>query len=120
MNKRVLIVDDASFMRKMIKDILVEADCEIVGEAKNGEEAVKLYKKLTPDLVTMDINMPKKNGITAVKEIIKEDSRANILVCSAINNPLTINKVITLGAKNFITKPFQPKTILKTIDEILD
>nr|WP_275589274.1 response regulator [Sporohalobacter salinus] len=118
--KKVLIADDATFMRKMIKDVLTKEGFKVVGEAENGEEAVELYKKFNPDLVTMDINMPGKDGIAAIEEILNEDQQAQILICSAIAELSTVSDVIGLGAKEFVAKPFQPKTILKAVNGIFD
>jgi two-component system chemotaxis response regulator CheY len=119
MGKKVLVVDDASFMRMMIKDILVEADFEIVGEANNGVEALELYKKYRPDLVTMDITMPEMDGITAVKLILEEDPEAKILVCSAMGQQSMVINAIQAGANDFIVKPFQSERVLEAINKIL-
>ena len=84
MSKRILIVDDAAFMRMMIKDILVKNGFEVVGEAQDGVEAVEKYAELKPDLVTLDITMPEKDGLTALKEILSSDSDAKVIMCSAL------------------------------------
>ncbi|MCK8823539.1 response regulator [Fuchsiella alkaliacetigena] len=119
MGKKILIVDDGAFMRMMIKDILIENKFRVVGEAADGEEAVLLYKKLNPDLVTMDITMPKKDGITATKEIIAEDPQANILICSAMGEDSMVVQAIRAGAKGFIVKPFQKERVIQAIDKVL-
>ena len=119
MKKKFLIVDDSAFMRKMLKDILTEKGYEITGEAESSEEAVVQYKKLKPDLVTMDMIMPGKNGIEAVKEIIKIDKDAKILMVSAMGQEALVKEAIETGAKNFIIKPFQAELVLKTITEVL-
>ncbi|SJZ94905.1 response regulator [Selenihalanaerobacter shriftii] len=119
MEKEVLIVDDASFMRLMISDILNNAGFKVVGEARSGAEAIKLYEMLKPDLVTMDISMPDKDGVVAVKEILKIDSKANILICSAIEESIVI-KAIKVGAKDFIVKPFHANRLLEAIDKIFN
>lgn len=115
---RVLIVDDAAFMRMMIKDILSKNEYEVVGEAENGIAAIKLYKKLKPDLVTMDIIMPEMNGIEAVKGIISFDPQAKILMVSAMGQQFLVKEAIQAGAKDFIVKPFRPDNVLDTIEKI--
>src|SRR5699024_11846440 len=107
MAKRILIVDDAAFMRMMIKDILIKNNFEVVGEAQDGAEAVEKYKELTPDLVTMDITMPEKDGITALKEIKDINPEARIVMCSAMGQQAMVIDAIQAGAKDFIVKPFQ-------------
>lgn len=118
MDKKVLVVDDAAFMRMMIKDILTEVDFEVVGEAKNGMEAVELYKEYRPDLVTMDITMPEMDGITAIEEIRKENPEAKILVCSAMGQQSMVVEAIEAGAQDFIVKPFQEERVLEAVDKI--
>lgn len=120
MGKQVLIVDDASFMRMMIKDILVEADFEVVGEAENGRKAVELYKEHHPDLVTMDITMPEMDGITAIKEILDVDSEAKILVCSAMGQQSMVIEAVQAGAEDFIIKPFQAERVLEAVNNIFN
>ncbi|MBN2381641.1 response regulator [bacterium] len=116
---RILIVDDAIFMRSMLKDIFQKNSFEIAGEAENGREAVKKYKECHPDLTTMDIVMPEMNGIEAVKEIIKLDPNAKILMCSALGQEALVTESIEAGAKDFIIKPFSPKMVLKVVNQIL-
>jgi two-component system chemotaxis response regulator CheY len=118
MGKRVLIVDDAAFMRMMLKNILAQNGYEIVGEASNGLEAVTLYKELKPDLVTMDIIMPEMGGITAVKEIRGFDSEAKIIMCSAMGQQAMVIESIQAGAKDFIVKPFQPDRVLEAVKKV--
>lgn len=115
----VLVVDDASFMRMMIKDILEKNDYEIAGEAKDGQEAVDLYKELSPDLVTMDITMPEMDGITALKEIKTFDPSAKIIMCSAMGQQAMVIDSIQAGAKDFIVKPFQAERVLEAINKTL-
>ena len=103
----ILIVDDAAFMRMMIKDILEKNGFNIVGEASNGAQAVELYKKEKPDVVTMDITMPKLDGIEAVKLIREYDKDAKIIMCSAMGQQGMVMDAIRAGAKDFIVKPFQ-------------
>ena len=110
---KVLIVDDAAFMRMMIKDILQKNGFEGVGEASNGIEAVNLYKKEKPDVVTMDITMPDMDGIEAVKEIKAFDKEAKIIMYSAMGQQSVVMDAIKSGAKDFIVKPFQSDRVLK-------
>jgi len=117
--KSILIVDDAAFMRMMIKNILSKNGYEIVGEAENGQVAVELYKKLKPDLVTMDITMPEMNGIDGVKAIRGFDPNANIIMCSAMGQQAMVMEAIQAGAKDFIVKPFQQDRILQAIGRVL-
>jgi len=116
---KILIVDDAAFMRMMIKDILVNNGFEIAGEANNGLKAVELYKKDRPDLVTMDITMPDMDGITAVKEIKKLDPSAKIIMCSALGQQTMVMDAIQAGARDFIVKPFQPDRVIEALKKVL-
>lgn len=120
MGKRIMIVDDAAFMRMMIKDILTKNGYEVVGEAENGQVAVEKYKDLKPDLVTMDITMPEMDGIAAVKEIKSFDSAARIIMCSAMGQQSMVIDAIQAGAKDFIVKPFQPERVLEAVGKALD
>lgn len=113
MATRVLVVDDAAFMRMMIKDILSKSDFEIVGEAENGLIAVEKWKELRPDLTTMDITMPEMDGITAVKEIRQLDAGAKIIMCSAMGQQAMVIEAIQAGARDFIVKPFQPDRVIE-------
>jgi two-component system chemotaxis response regulator CheY len=113
-----MIVDDSSFMRMMLKDIL-KNKYEIISEANNGEEAVEKYKTLKPDLVTIDMIMPNLNGIDAVKQIIKFDPKAKIIMVSAMGQELLVEEAIQSGAKAFIIKPFQPEKVLETVESVL-
>ncbi len=119
MAKQVLIVDDAAFMRMMIKNILVENGFEIVGEAENGKIAVEKYKDLEPDLVTMDITMPEMSGIEATKTILKSKPEAKIIMCSAMGQQAMVIDAIQAGAKDFIVKPFKPDRVLEAINKVL-
>jgi two-component system chemotaxis response regulator CheY len=112
---KVLIVDDAAFMRMMIKDILSKNGYEIVGEAENGLKAVEKWQDLKPDLTTMDITMPEMDGITAVKEIKKVDPSAKIIMCSAMGQQAMVIEAIQSGARDFIVKPFQPDRVLEAV-----
>ncbi|NLY74777.1 MAG: response regulator [Firmicutes bacterium] len=119
MGNKVLVVDDAAFMRMMIKDILRKGGYEVVGEAEDGAKAVEKYKELRPDLVTMDITMPDMDGITAVKEIRKLDSNAQIIMCSAMGQQAMVIDAIQAGAKDFVVKPFQPERVLEAVRKVL-
>jgi len=116
---KILIVDDAAFMRMMIKDILEKNGFEVIGEAKNGMKAVELYKKERPDVVTMDITMPVMDGIQAVKEIRAFDPTAKIIMCSAMGQQSMVMDAIKSGARDFIVKPFQPDRVLEAIRKVL-
>lgn len=116
---RVLIVDDAAFMRMMIKDILEKNGFEIVGEASNGLKAVEIYKKEKPDVVTMDITMPDMDGIEAVKAIKAFDPAARVIMCSAMGQQTMVMDAIRAGARDFIVKPFQQDRVLEAIKKAL-
>jgi two-component system chemotaxis response regulator CheY len=119
---RVLIVDDALFMRKMLSDILKNEGIEVCGEAENGKEAVEKYKELKPDLVTMDIVMPKMeeiDGVSAVREIMKIEPQAKIIMVSAMGQHSLVVEAIQAGAKDFVTKPFQPSRVIEAIKRVL-
>jgi two-component system chemotaxis response regulator CheY len=118
-SKRILIVDDAAFMRMMIKDILSKNGFEVVGEAENGHIAVDKYGELLPDLVTMDITMPEMDGISAVKIIKKNYPEAKIIMCSAMGQQAMVIDAIQAGAKDFIVKPFQPDRVLEAVRKAL-
>lgn len=120
MNKTVLIVDDAAFMRMMIKDILSKNGFNVIGEAEDGMQAVEKYKELTPDLVTMDITMPEKDGIEALKDIKKIDSGATVIMCSAMGQQAMVIDAIQAGAKDFIVKPFQADRVLEAVNKALE
>lgn len=119
MPNRVLIVDDAAFMRMMLKDILSKNGYEIVGEAENGALGVEKFKELKPDLVTMDITMPEMDGISAVKKIKSLDASARVVMCSAMGQQAMVIDAIQAGARDFIVKPFQPERVLEAIQKAL-
>lgn len=120
MAKNILVCDDAAFMRMMIKDILVKNGFEVVGEAQDGVEAVEKYAELKPDLVTLDITMPEKDGLTALKEILSSDSDAKVIMCSAMGQQSMVIDAIQAGAKDFIVKPFQADRVLEAINKVLN
>ena len=119
MGHRVLVCDDAIFMRTMISDILTGAGYEVVGEAETGVQAIERYRNLRPDLVTMDIVMPDMGGIDAVREIVKGDPDAKILMCSAMGQQALVVEAIQAGAKDFVVKPFQPSRVLEAVQRVL-
>jgi len=120
MGNRVLIVDDAAFMRMMIKDILEKNGYEVVGEAQNGLEAVEKYGELNPDLVTMDITMPEMDGIEALKKIRESNSDATVIMCSAMGQQAMVIDAIQAGAKDFIVKPFQAERVIEAVKKALE
>jgi len=119
MGNRILVVDDAAFMRMMIKDILSKNGYEVVGEANDGSQAIEKYKELKPDLVTMDITMPEMDGITALKEIKKIDGNSKVIMCSAMGQQAMVIDAIQAGAKDFIVKPFQADRVIEAIKKTL-
>jgi two-component system chemotaxis response regulator CheY len=119
MKNRILIADDAKFMRKLLAKILEEGGYEVVGEAETGSEAIALYKKIKPDLVTMDLVMPDMSGIDAIKEIISSDPKARIVVVSAMGQQSLVSEAMSAGAKDFVVKPFHPSVVLEVIGRVL-
>ncbi|MCI0183599.1 response regulator [Sulfoacidibacillus ferrooxidans] len=119
MSKNVLVVDDAAFMRMMIREILTKNGYTVVGEAGDGQQAVDKFRELRPDLVTMDITMPEKDGIQAVKEIRALDPTARVIMCSAMGQQGMVVEAIQAGAKDFIVKPFQADRVLEAIRKTL-
>jgi two-component system, chemotaxis family, chemotaxis protein CheY len=115
----VLIVDDALFMRTVLKDILNKNGYEVVGEATNGFEAIEKYQELKPDITTMDITMPELDGIEALKKIKEADSSARIIMCSAMGQQGIVVEAIKHGACDFIIKPFQPTRVLEALEKAL-
>ncbi|ALC85487.1 MULTISPECIES: response regulator [Bacillaceae] len=114
----VLVVDDAVFMRATIKRMLENQQFEVIGEASNGNEAVELYRQLLPDVVTMDITMPGMTGIEAVKAIVTEYPDAKIVMVTALGQQKLIVEAIENGAKDFITKPFNPDQIVQVLQNV--
>jgi two-component system chemotaxis response regulator CheY len=119
MPRKVLIVDDAVFMRNMIRDIFVSGGYDVVGEAANGLEAVEKYRSLRPDLVTMDIVMPFKSGIEATREIVGADHNAVIVMCSALGQESLVMEAIEAGATDFIIKTFKEEEVLQIVRKVL-
>jgi len=117
---RVLVADDASFMRQMIREIVEAEGHEVVGEASDGDEAVEEFKRLHPDVVTMDIVMPRRSGIDAVKGIMKLDATACVVMCSALGQESLVQEALQAGAKDFIVKPFKPESVVSTIAKVLE
>jgi len=117
--KKVLIVDDAAFMRMAIKRILDGNGFEVIGEAENGAIAVEKYKELKPDIVTMDITMPEMSGLEALKEIREFDPEAKVVMVSAMGQEGMVRETIMLGAKSFIIKPFKNDHVIQTLNKIL-
>jgi len=119
MSKGILIVDDAAFMRMMLKDVLTKNGFEVIGEAENGAVAIEKYKELAPRLVIMDITMPEVDGIQAVREIKKIDPNAKIVMCSAMGQQAMVIESIQAGALDFIVKPFQPERVIEAVNKVL-
>jgi two-component system chemotaxis response regulator CheY len=118
MGVRVLIVDDALFMRNMLKEVFLKAGYEVVGEAADGIEAVDQYRRLRPDLVTMDIVMPRRSGIEALREICREDPDARIVMCSAMGQESLILEAVEAGARDFIVKPFKEDRVIEVVRRV--
>ncbi|WZL74854.1 response regulator [Clostridiaceae bacterium 35-E11] len=119
MSKGILVVDDAAFMRMMIKDVLTKYGYEILGEAENGAKAIEKYKELKPELIIMDITMPEVDGIQAVKEIKKIDPNAKIVMCSAMGQQAMVIEAIQAGASDFIVKPFQADRVIEAVKKVV-
>jgi two-component system chemotaxis response regulator CheY len=114
---RVLVVDDAVFMRKVVSDALSKGGHEVIGEAANGQEAVDRFQELKPEVMTLDITMPEKDGLAALKEIIAMDPQARIVMCSALGQETKVLEAIKAGAKDFVVKPFQPDRVISAIEK---
>lgn len=117
---RILIVDDTMFMRTLVKNILFSGGHDIVGEAEDGAQAVEMYKKLKPDLVTMDVVMPKMNGIEALKSIKAADPGARVIMCTAVGQEQMVKLAIKNGAKGYIVKPFQAPKVIEEVNNVLN
>ncbi|OYT46636.1 two-component system response regulator [Thermoplasmatales archaeon ex4484_6] len=119
MGKKVLIADDSRFMRMLLKNILIPAGYEIVGEAEDGVEAIEHYRKLRPDLVTMDIIMPNLGGLEALKGIISEDPGAKVVMCTALGQEDKVREAVIHGARGYIVKPFKAERVRQELEKVL-
>jgi len=119
MKNRILVADDAKFMRKLLAKILEEGGYEVVAEAETGSDAIALYEKIKPDLVTMDLVMPDMSGIDAIKEIVSGDPKARIVVVSAMGQQSLVSEAMSAGARDFVVKPFHPSVVLEVIGRVL-
>lgn len=120
MSKKIMLVDDAGFMRMMIRETLKKDGYDDIIEAENGEVAISKYRDEKPDLVIMDITMPVMDGITSLKEIMKIDPKAKVIMCSAMGQEAMVVESIKYGALDFIVKPFKPEKMLRTVDNLLN
>jgi two-component system chemotaxis response regulator CheY len=116
---RVLVVDDAVFMRKMVSDALTKQGHEVIGEASNGAEAIVRYAELKPDITTLDITMPEKDGVEALRDIMSSDPAARVIMCSALGQESKVLEAIKAGAKDFVVKPFQPDRLGAAVEKAL-
>jgi two-component system, chemotaxis family, chemotaxis protein CheY len=116
---RVLVVDDAVFMRKMVSDALTQQGHEVIGEASNGVEAVTQFQALSPDIMTLDITMPEKDGVEALREIVGIDPSARVIMCSALGQESKVLEAVKAGAKDFVVKPFQPDRLAQAVEKAL-
>ena len=114
---KILICDDAAFMRMMLKDMILKLGHEVIGEAKNGKEAIDKYKELKPDLVTMDITMPDVDGLEGLKGIMDYDRNAKVIMCSAMGQEAMVLESIKTGAKDFIVKPFKIERVRDALEK---
>lgn len=116
---RVLVVDDAAFMRKVLTDALVAGGHEVVGEAGDGDAGLAAYRQLQPDLVTLDITMPGKDGITTLRELVELDPEARVVVCSALGQETKVLEAVKSGARDFVVKPFDRDRLLDAVSKAL-
>jgi two-component system chemotaxis response regulator CheY len=117
---RILVADDASFMRQMIREIVEMEGHEVVAEASDGIEAIDQFKNHHPDVVTMDIVMPRRSGIDAVKAILEFDPTARVVMCSALGQETLVTEALQAGARDFIVKPFKPDSVVDTLKKVLE
>ena len=117
---RILVADDASFMRQMIREIVEMEGHEVVAEASDGIEAIDQFKNHHPDVVTMDIVMPRRSGIDAVKAILEFDPTARVVMCSALGQETLVTEALQAGARDFIVKPFKPDSVINTLKKVLE
>ena len=117
---RILVADDASFMRQMIRDIIEPEGFEVLGEAADGVEVIEKFKELDPDLVMLDIVMPRKSGMDAVRELVALDPSAKIVMCSALGQEALVMEAMQAGARDFIVKPFKPDAVIATLKKVLE
>ena len=116
--KKVLIVDDSSYMRRVVRNIVTKNGYEVVGEAPNGKVGVEKYKELRPDIVTMDVVMDEMDGLQALTQIISEDPNANVIMVSSMGQDVVVRDAIIVGAKNFLLKPFDEKQVMDAIKKL--
>jgi two-component system chemotaxis response regulator CheY len=117
---RILVADDASFMRQMIREIVEMEGHEVVAEASDGIEAIDQFRNHHPDVVTMDIVMPRRSGIDAVKAILEFDPTARVVMCSALGQETLVTEALQAGAEDFIVKPFKPDSVVNTLKKVLE
>jgi two-component system chemotaxis response regulator CheY len=116
----VLIADDLKFIKLVLRELIEKAGFRVVAEASNGEEAVELYKDTRPDVVLMDITMPRMDGLTALKKILETDPEAKVIMCSALGQQTLIVQALQLGAKDYIVKPLREERVITAIKKLLD
>lgn len=116
--KKVLIVDDAAFMRISIKNVITKHGFEVIGEAENGAVGVQKYQELMPDIVTLDITMPEMSGLDALKLIMKFNPKANVIMVSALGQEAMVREAVLSGAKGFIVKPFKEEVIISALSKL--
>lgn len=116
---KVLVVDDTAFMRKILRDALTGGGHEVVGEAVDGQDAVDRYRELRPEVTTLDITMPQKDGLSALREILTIDPAARVVMCSALGQESKVLESIKAGARDFVVKPFQADRVLTAVDRAL-
>jgi two-component system chemotaxis response regulator CheY len=116
---RVLVVDDALFMRRMVGDVLANAGHEVIGEACDGAEAIAKFQELKPDLTTLDITMPTMDGLEALSWIMNIDPQARVIMCSALGQEPKVRAALKAGARDFVVKPFQPDSVLQAVEKAL-